>query len=107
METLYADCQCSDFNHTFRFTLDPSDGELWLDVRLNRYEPWYRRVWIAVRYVFKRPEAYGHYDITMLREEDYDRISKLFDVSTGIMRRQRQQAAPSSQTEKPVLKEQG
>lgn len=74
METDHFDCQCSDFNHTFRVTLDPQDGDVYIDVRMNYWEPWYKRVWNAVKYVFKRDVAYGHYDVTMLREEDYDRL---------------------------------
>lgn len=77
METEHLDCQCSDFNHTVRFTLDPSDGELWLDVHLNYCDPWWKRILNVVKYVFKRPAAYGHYDVTMIREEDYDRIRDL------------------------------
>lgn len=81
METDHFDCQCSDFNHTFRLTLDPQDGEVWLDVRLNHYDPWWKRVWNAVKYVFKRDVAYGHYDVTLLREEDYDRIRDILKRS--------------------------
>lgn len=77
METEHFDCQCSDFNHTVRFTLDPQDGDVYMDVRMNYYDPWYKRIWNAVKYVFKRDVAYGHYDCTLLREEDFDRLRDL------------------------------
>ncbi len=96
-------CQCSDFNHVVRFTLDPSDGEVWLDVRLNHYDPWWKRVWNAVRYVFKRDVAYGHYDVTMLREEDYDRLRDLLKRSeiakAGSHARAREQLLRGSQSD--------
>jgi hypothetical protein len=77
MEEEYMTCQCSDFNHTVRFTLDPQDGDVYLDVRMNYYDPWWKRIWNAVKYVFKRDVAYGYYDCTLLREEDYDRLRDL------------------------------
>lgn len=77
MERYHFDCQCSDFQHSFRFTLDPEDGEVWLDVHLANWLPWYKRVWAALRYVFKCDRAYGHYDVTILRDEDYDRLRDL------------------------------
>lgn len=81
METEHLDCQCSDFNHAIRLTLDPRDGEIWLDIRLNYCDPWYKRILTAIKYVFKRPVAYGHYDVTMLKEEDYDRIRDMLKRS--------------------------
>lgn len=81
METDHFDCQCSDFNHTVRFTLDPRDGDVYLDVRLNYWDRWYKRIWNAIKYVFKRDVAYGHYDVTLLKEEDYDRLRDLLKRS--------------------------
>jgi len=98
MEHHYVDCQCSDFNHVIRFVLDEKDGELWLEVRMNHWEPWYKRVWNAVKYVFKKDVAYGHYDVTMLRVEDLVKLHRLFDRSSML-----QQTHGTAQ-EKPLLK---
>lgn len=100
MEHRYFDCQCSDFNHVFRFVLDEKDGEVWLEVNLNKYLPWYKRVWEAVRFVFGWEKAYGHYDIVMLREEDYTQLHGLLDRSALIKRK----TALTSPQEKPLLK---
>lgn len=97
----YFECQCSDYEHVFRFALDPKDGEVWLDVNLNHCLPWYKRVWIALRYVFKKTEAYGHYDITMLRDDDYKRLHDLLDRSSSI---KQQLDVPEGPQEKTVLK---
>lgn len=98
MEHRYFDCQCSDFNHVIRFVLDEKDGEAWLEVNINPYLPWYKRVWEAVRYVFGKRPAYGHYDTVMLREEDYHQLHDLLDRSSLIKR------ALRSPQEKPLLK---
>jgi len=81
---LYCSCQCSDFNHTIRFNLDEDDGDIWLETRLNAYEPWWKRIWIGIKYVFGRPPVYGHYDCTLLRAEDYDTLMRMFSRSSVI-----------------------
>jgi len=81
MEEHYFTCQCSDFNHLVRFNLSELDGDVYVDVRLNHYERWYKRIWIAVKYIFKKPHAYGHYDCTLLRVEDYPGLHDLMDRS--------------------------
>lgn len=81
MESVYCDCECSDFNHVVRFEYFDRDGEAYVSVRLNYWDRWYKRVWNALRYVFKRDVAYGHYDVTILREQDYARIHDILDRS--------------------------
>lgn len=101
MQRRYFDCQCSDFNHVFRFVLDEQDGELHLEVQLDLYLPWYKRLWLATLYVLGRQRhGYGHYDITMLREEDYVQLHDMMDRSALIKRIRASQRS----AEKPVLK---
>jgi|SRR5579871_2747589 len=103
MEQSYFDCQCSDFNHLVRFELD-DDGDVYVSVRMNYWEPWWKRVWNAIRYVFKRDVAYGHFDVTMLREEDFARLHDLMDRAALILRRERLKTVPGMTQEKPLLK---
>lgn len=81
METHYLDCQCSHFGHVVRLSFDPNDGDIHLEVRLGHVFPWYKRAWLALKYVLGRDVAYGHYDETLLREEDYDRLRDLMRQS--------------------------
>jgi hypothetical protein len=103
MEQSYFDCQCSDFNHLVRFELD-NDGDVYVSVRMNYWEPWWKRVWNAIRYIFKRDVAYGHFDVTMLREEDFARLHDLMDRAALILRRERLKTVTGVTQEKPLLK---
>lgn len=96
MKTEYFDCDCSDFNHVFRFVLDTDDGTLWLEAQLSLWLPWYRRLWHAVRYVFGKSRMYGHYDITSLQEKDFDRLRELLDRSEQLRRKARETAQNNS-----------
>ena len=80
METLHIDCECSSFDHSVRLVLDPDTGDLWLNMRLNTWLPWYRRLWRAIVYVV-RPHGgrYGHYDEMFVNHADFDAIRQLLD----------------------------
>lgn len=103
-EAHHFDCACSDFGHTIRFNLDPKDGELYLDVHLYNWLPWYKRVWAAVQYVFKRHRPYGHYDCTLLKIEDFARLHSLLDRAEAAQKAEAARTALALVQEKPVLK---
>jgi hypothetical protein len=83
MEKLYLECQCDCAQHTIRFTFDPSDltGEIYTEVQLNPYHPWYQRLWIALKYVFGHQSKFGAFDCTILHKEDYPKLRSLLDLS--------------------------
>jgi len=72
-------CQCSDFGHDIRFVFDPEDGDLWIDVHMHAFDPWYKRIWTSIKYVFNKERQYGDYDTTMLKVEDFPRLRNLLD----------------------------
>lgn len=75
------DCACSDIAHTIRFysDADPDYEEFGLEVALNHYLPWYKRVWVAVKYVFGFKADYGQYDSWILDSNDRKRLRELMD----------------------------
>jgi len=103
-EEHYFDCCCSDFGHVIRFSFDAEDGDLYLSVHLHQWEPWYKRVWAAIRYVFKKDKTYGHYDTTMLRPEDFGRLHSLLDRAEAFNRAETAKRALAARQEKPLLK---
>lgn len=54
----YFSCDCGEMDHTLRFVLDLDEHSeircptIYTDIRLNHYLPWYRRVWIGIKYIF-------------------------------------------------------
>lgn len=104
MEIHYFDCACSDFGHVFRFVFDEKDGDVWLEAQLDPRLPWYKRLWKAVKYVFGQSSAYGHFDTTMLREEDFARLHDLLDRAQLRQRQERLKTVPGVALEKPLLK---
>lgn len=85
---LRTECQCGDFDHDVRFSLDTDDGDVTVEVRLNVFLPWWTRLWIAVLYAFGRSYGYnhGHYDVTVLRHDDFAALHEVLDQATAIRR---------------------
>jgi len=52
---LYIPCECHSVDHVVRFTKDEEWG-VYVNVQLDPYLPFWRKVWVALKYVF------GHYE---------------------------------------------
>ena len=77
--TEYFECDCGSVEHTLRFVLDTREGELHTEIYLRQWHPWWKRVWLAVRYVFGYRSQHGHWDSWMLKREDAPRLRALLD----------------------------
>lgn len=81
----YLECDCSTIDHLLRITLseptreDPDDVDLYTEVQLNSYHPWYQRIWLAIRYVFNDAPKYGHWDCFLFNKETALAVRELID----------------------------
>ena len=73
--THYFECSCGSPEHTIRFTLDKGDPPLvYCDFYLSAYLPWYKRLIVSVKYVFKQAPQNEHFANWILRREDVERL---------------------------------
>jgi hypothetical protein len=80
MENQYYGCKRTLMEHTVRFTLNENDGELFIEVAMNNFLPWWKRALVALKYVFKPSSSKGgHYAETLLRLDDLVRLRNLVD----------------------------
>jgi hypothetical protein len=81
------DCDCNSPEHTLRFMYMPpykyqnglEEGELYTEVYLQQYRNVFKRIWIALKYIFGYKCRYGHFDCTIIKKEDYQRFKRLID----------------------------
>lgn len=79
MKPQYFECDCHSTEHTLRFVWDDSDNTIYTEVFLNQYRNFFKRCWIALRYIFGYKCRYGHWDCFLLQPEDGARLKALIE----------------------------
>lgn len=79
----YIECQCEDPSHVLRFTLDYEDGALYVETHLTT-DVWYKRIWLALKYIFGKKSKFGEFSETLLNIEDYSKIRSMLEKSEKI-----------------------
>lgn len=80
-EAKYFDCSCMSPEHTVRFVvmLDnevPERSDLNLEIQLNHYLPWYRRIVPAIKFLFGWRDLQNEYDTVVFKREDVVRLKE-------------------------------
>lgn len=71
-------CGCGDPAHHLLFTLDDEDPQVWLHYQLL-LEPWYKRVWYGLRYIFGHQSRYGMYGELVINESNIDKFQEIIN----------------------------
>jgi len=83
---IHLSCQCTNLGHMTVVALyedlsvdemSPPYSELHIHSQLSVYMPWWKRVWLAFKYVFGLSSRQAHWDTCMVRDEDLDAIIEL------------------------------
>jgi len=78
----YFKCQCHSQEHTLVFEIDREDGyDICAYVFLNDWQEWYKRLWVAIKYIFGYKCKHGHWDAFLMHSKDYDRFRKMLELS--------------------------
>lgn len=73
---LYLECSCGSPDHIVRFyrTNDPEWDDVGVNVQMSPYLPWWRRAWVAAKYVFG-DNARCHWGDGLISEADRPRVA--------------------------------
>lgn len=115
METVYVECACNSDEHTLRymFSVHEWDGtpakepEIYTSVFLNDWEPWYKRLWKATKYVFGYKCKYGHWDCTLMKPMDAMKLRKLLEEFAVFIAKNPDCAFSSSAEDRKLLQDDG
>ena len=79
--THFFECDCGHAEHTIRFIVnkDESYPELYTEMMMNSYHGFFRRILIAVKYIFGINCKYGHFDTWLLNRNDANRLREVLD----------------------------
>jgi len=68
-------CECWHPDHNFFVLYDRTDDEVTVQVKLNHWLPWYKRVWVALKYILGVTTNSGDYDEVLLSVEDRKKLA--------------------------------
>ena len=74
---VYLECQCHSPEHSVKFILDNEEGEIYVYTQLTPL-PWYKRIWHGIRYMFNKSSTWGHWEETILKEEEISQLLNIF-----------------------------
>lgn len=81
----YLECICCDVNHVTQFAWwrdetdddDPYWDELSIETQLNPRHSWYKRIWLALKYIFGYQCRYGHWSEATLQVDEVKRLKEI------------------------------
>ena len=72
-------CQCHNTEHQLIFSYFPENEVVYVSVHLiPEYRLW-KRIWMAIRYIFGYRSRYGHFDEFIFKKSDALRLQKVVD----------------------------
>lgn len=77
MKSYFFECQCSSDEHILKFIYDEEDKELYTTIYLSQYRNIFKRIWVAVRYIFGYKCKFGMWDCFLFKNEDIKELSEL------------------------------
>jgi len=86
MKNLYLECDCYSPEHRIVFKYDTEEtmngeyGWLVVETHLNPDHGIWRRIWQAIKYVFKRPCRYGHFSSIDLSKSQINNLVDMLKV---------------------------
>lgn len=92
LQNEYMTCECLSNEHTLRYVFCKSEkpgddpSEIYTEVYLNDWRPWYKRVWVGIKYIFGYKCRYGHWDTFIMQREEATKLRKLLQEFEGTER---------------------
>lgn len=76
MKNIYIECACRHADHLVRIVADKDDkyATLYMEFRLNPDKPWYKRIWLAIQYIFGYQSSFGAYDCVLLERKEAKKL---------------------------------
>lgn len=67
-------CQCYSTDHSFTYHYNEEDNEIYVHVHLSNYRNIFKRIWVAIKYIFGYKSRYGDFEEFILNPDDRDRL---------------------------------
>ena len=79
----FFECVCFSHEHTLQFSCDKGESDyppsFYTSIFLCQYRNIFKRIWIAIKYIFNYKCIYGHWDCWEIKRDDADRMIKMLE----------------------------
>jgi hypothetical protein len=83
MENHYVTCSCQSSQHIIKFCFIENYAEendvCWVDIQMIQWRSFWKRIYVAIKYIFGYEEKYGHWDCTQLSRDEVEKLKKFLD----------------------------
>lgn len=72
-------CKCENVEHQIVFSYFPEDNEreIYMSIYLNPMYGFFKRIWVALKYIFGYKSMYGHFDEIIIDSHSSDKLIKI------------------------------
>jgi hypothetical protein len=67
-------CSCYSLDHLIAFYYDREDFELHIQTRINPEYGFFKRIWLAIKYIFGYRSRFGEYDDFIFNPDDMEKL---------------------------------
>lgn len=67
-------CDCNSLEHSYAFWYDEEENELHFMPHLITYRNIFKRILVAIKYIFGYKSRYGDFDSMIINKEDYEKL---------------------------------
>jgi len=76
---LYVECECRSPEHVIRLNYDDYYGDLSIFTQMNHDRPWWKRVWVGIKYMFGKGNKDWHCTDTMIWNDETTKLIKFLE----------------------------
>lgn len=75
----YIECACYDCEHVIRIQRDSIDKEVYVEICINPYQPFWKRVYSAILFILGMAHRYCSFDTFIINDEQREKLIKYLD----------------------------
>jgi len=72
-------CKCYSSEHQFTFHYNEEENEIYVSIHLILHKNIFKRIWVAIKYIFGYTSKFGDWDEFILNYNDRDRLIGIID----------------------------
>ncbi|MEI7475701.1 MAG: hypothetical protein WCK67_13080 [bacterium] len=80
MKIEHFECRCHTSDHIYKFEID-EDGLVYLFVQMNKHENFFKRLIVAIKYLFKINKNDSYWTDIVIDEKDTDKLIEMLNLS--------------------------